>query len=478
MTATAPPPTPVFKELSKVITAAGQPTLYKDFNRSNSHTQYRMTQKQNQILSLLPKCGWASRYLRISSTLGARCDWEPYYKGELIEEPIIKQCVAAIKPVNSSQQAMRAQSIYLQRLLGIHAVTLTKTDEGKPDFQVWHPTVIRQPRHLKDHQNYLGFQTDPDLTRPQDLQIINASQTARHIIPDDTYKNRGQSCLEPVLHLMKYYASHLEALIATADTRRLMSAIIHFSPKINEYITEPSLIDTGSGESSMGEVVNDMAAITSDAHGYRGKFRTMPLPMEYFGDITLHQLGEIVDKEKVEALSAITSEAATALQISSHWLLHGEGSATTWAGAEERNAVIDQTVKPDLEINDQFWSKYFRHAADSRTPRTVFDNNELARSNLDDWELRGNTNIIESKSDNSAFILELVKNGILPREAAARAVGEKVLPLPTGVTEIDHLYALQGGGQPNTDEATTIEQRGGPDSEPFTLAALRRDQTV
>lgn len=434
-----------------------------------------LTARQREADRLALKATWALRFVRITATLGAMCEWEPAYNGEPVDSALARQLVARILPEQGSQKTMRQRSLSLQRRLGTHATVSLRVDRnGQPSehglrrWAVLHPDRLVKAKE-GNPKDWCGVQFHPDAKKPTDFGWWETPKSAvdRLLIPDEDYPLAGWSPLMDVIEDMRRYVAGSEAVESAADQHKVMSALLVLqSPEESDIAEYDEHDGPGPGLTAEEIAIRDYANTARKAYDKGGVHRFLPHPFMWPGDVDLLKVGDPINLQHIQALNELITLGSIALPVPTQWLIAGEGTSNHWGDAEQRRALHQQAVYPALEDHDSYWSE---QALRPLVHASIRNGETIASTwgDLDNWSLVSRRSDIDVKPDNAGQLLELAKCGVISRHEAAAAVNAE--PLEIGVTEYEHWLNMNRIGPGAADPDARPEE---PVPDPMMSAAL------
>jgi hypothetical protein len=401
----------------------------------NTAKDFELSKPQKQVLELLPKTGWARRYVNLIQSAGSVSEWRPYYEGEFIDDPYLQGIISDIRPINMDQIRMRRKALRLQITLGLFALTWEPT-VGRIAYDVWHPDAIKRG---KDNDT-VRLHTGKDKPAEHDIAYLR-----RFCDPDDYERNTPRSDLLDVVELMDLYCCALDAMQSKAEQGKIFNRLLHLkldNTAKNEFWATPGNTDPKTGKLLIEQSLEDLETATRMAYQGKAESRFAPHPFIWPGDVNDINLGDPVTPQIVEAVNEIGAMGAAAMDIPTAMLTGDEGTANHWNEAYNQRSFRTQTLGPALALHDSFFSSYaFQPRLRARRGSQL----EYNGMRVDRIEMRSDTAILDNKPDNSAEMLQGYMDGFLfDREQVADAYGEPLAPLPEGVSEYDHWRTLKG----------------------------------
>ena len=422
----------------------------------NGYGDFALSKEQMRVEELLPKCGFAGRYVDLIVQLGSICDWRVYHKGEPVSDDVyLERIIQNIRPMTMSQLQMKKRALRMQTVIGMYCMTISEAT-GRLAYDVWHPKVVAKSAISDDYiQIHRTRDNERDVAHYKPEQI-------RKFYNHGDYDAEAYSDLYRALDVMENYCCALEGIRAKAEQGKLFNNMLHLkldNTEKNPYWSNPNNFDKKSGKLLINQSLEDLTQATRAAQNGEGMSRYAPYPFIWPGDVNHLKLDSPIAVEDMEALERIARSGATALPAPTAVLTANDGNENHWNNANNSRQLIQQTIKPALELLDGFFTEYaFRPQIRSHLS-ILQEENVWKGYNIDDLEMRSDTSAIEIKQDNSQLVLELMREGIATRQQAADACNlDDILELPSDVSEYDHWLTLRGQTPaPEVVEAEVVE---------------------
>lgn len=416
-------------DLQRTITAA---TRTLDRSRPEPSTYFKqltLSEDQKKLQALLPRCGWAKRFVDITASLGSMCDWEVHRKG--VNQPVFGDAMLQkIRPVHGTQQDMRRRSLTLQRSLGVHAAAPVDYC-GEVRWLIAHPDAVAKSRERPETHFVIKETRD---ARPGDEGYweLPGHHLRRMIERHHEWAGQGYTPLLDVLCEMEMFCDLQDNIKSAADQHKMISGLLHLKepemdPKNLGYQPD-SISDV---RTAAAEAIRAYSETARQSYDNGGVNRALPQPFLWKGDIEHIKFGDPVNKEHIEALNDLIRLASISLPIPTIFLM-GD-TANHWNEAETRRHLHTETIRPAVMSNDRFWTEYALRPLIAAT--TTFD--------PDEFDLVSDFSCIEVKPDNAGQLLELYKCGVVSRATVAKAANVDPLDIED-MSELDHLYSMIG----------------------------------